>query len=357
MLKAVRNHTVQDAGAPFEVDPFTRSVIVPYSERVIGVVGDDRSEKVTFKIPNAIDGHDMPRSSRKYVAWRNVSGEPGTDELEMTEEADDYSLYTWTVRDKTAAAKGIVDFSLHFECDDPTTGAQIYRWGTRTCSDCEIMDSVNIALGTYAAIYLDGDTLVFADYAPVTNGVLDIKTVIVPDGTLEIAAAGKHDVGRYAYAEVVLPEVAVRVSNDGVVIAHIPGKDPTTHELSSEDCPAFLPENIKKGQTIFGVEGTFGGEPVSVTWRESAGQRINALIYEVKADGSASTSLISATSGSFNTVKGAPLVFIPPAGYTISLDAASSTGVYSQSSSRVANAPLALSITGDANIVITRTNV
>lgn len=221
---AIRTHTVRDAGAPFEVDSFTRKVIVPNAERVIGVVGDDRSEQVTFKIPNVIDGHNMPRCNRKYVAWRNVEGVPGTDALAIVEETKDYAIYAWTVRDGLTTAKGIVVFSLHFECDDPKTGRQIYRWGTHTCSDCEILDSVNVILGAYKAIYIDGETLVFADYATVEAHKIDLTSCVVPKDTFSIKELGKQDVSRYAYAEVSDPNIK--------------------------------PENIKRGVKILGVEGT-----------------------------------------------------------------------------------------------------
>ena len=202
MLRTTRNHNIKDANAPFEVDPFARKITVPYTGRVIGVVGDNCSEKVTFKIPKTIDGHSMASCTRKYVAWRNVYGEPGTDGLEIIEEGEEYVLYAWTVRDAITIAKGLVEFSLHFECDNPETGKQIYSWGTHTCSDCEILDSVNTIMGAYAAIYIDGDALVFSDYTPVREKTLELESGIIPEGTLEITEAGKHDVARYAYADI-----------------------------------------------------------------------------------------------------------------------------------------------------------
>lgn len=360
MIKTTRSHSIADAGMPFVVDPFTRKVTVPPTCRVIGVVGDSQSEKVTFQVPNTIDGHFMPNCVRKYVAWRNVVGEPGSDELEMVEQSDDYSIYGWVVRDATTVAKGLVDFSLHFECED-ANGKTIYRWGTNTCSDCEILDSVNTRLGTYAAIYIDGDTLVFADYTPITDGAIDLKSAIAPEGTLQITEAGKHDVGRYAYAEVVftennapsIPDVAVQVSNDGVIIAHLPGTtNSTTHELSSTDCPAFLPENIKKGQTIFGVEGTYGGEPASVTWSVSntvAGIAKPRIFYYSNGE-------VLVDINNMKTVTteiGAMLVVLPPNGYTLTLGTYS--GVTLLHAPTVVNEPAVFTITGDANIVVTYT--
>ena len=215
---ALKFNGIRDAGVPLVVDPFTRRVTVPATERVIGVVGDHCSEQVTFQIPRTIDHHDMQTSTRLYVSWRNVDGEPGSDELEVIEVTEDTILLGWTIRDKVAAAKGLVDFSLHFECYD--SGKLIYRWGTHTCSSCEILDSVNATLGAYAAIYIDDETLVFADYNPVHDEALDLTSCIAPTGTLEISEEGKHDVGRYAYADVKgVYETPIIEISEGVVKA------------------------------------------------------------------------------------------------------------------------------------------
>ena len=202
---AARNKGIQDAGAPLIVDHFHRRVTVPSTERVIGVVGDHLSEQVTFQIARHIDNHDMLEGCPiKYVAWRNVNGETGTDELTVVKEGSENEpmILGWTIRDRVAIAKGLVDFSLHFEKRDPVTNQKQYSWGTFKCTECEILDSVNSAPGAYEAIYIDGETLVFADYTPVVDGYINIETAIVPKDTVELTTEGKHDVARYAYAEV-----------------------------------------------------------------------------------------------------------------------------------------------------------
>lgn len=196
-----RSNGIQDAGVPLVVDPFTRKVTVPVTERVIGVVGDHCSEQVTFSLVRNIDNHDMTTCTESYVSWRNVDGEEGTDELAITEVTEDRILFGWTVRNAVTTAKGLVSFSLHFECWD-AAGKLVYKWGTHTCSECEILDAINTKMGGFAAIYIDGETLVFADYTPVRAETLELSSGIIPEGTIELTKAGTHDVGRYAYADV-----------------------------------------------------------------------------------------------------------------------------------------------------------
>jgi hypothetical protein len=202
------NHSpIKDTGAFFTIVPETREVTVPKTHKVIGVVGDHLAEQLTFEIPQYIDGHDIGGCARRYVSWANVDGEPGNDQLnELTERpegAKEGMLYfTWTIRDRLAAAKGLVQFSVHFE-DIDDQGVTLYHWGTTNCKNCEILDSVNHAVGTYKAIWVAGDTLVIEDYTPVEDGALVLETPgIVPEGTLTITENGLHEVGKYAQVDV-----------------------------------------------------------------------------------------------------------------------------------------------------------
>jgi hypothetical protein len=125
-------------------------------------------------------------------------------------------------------AKGLVSFSLHFETWEG--GKATYRWGTHACSECEILDAVNAKMGAFAAIYIDHTdgsdeaTLVFADYTPVREETLELQSGVIPEGTLEITEAGKHDVARYAYADVkaVFEDPIINIA-DGKVTAEANG--------------------------------------------------------------------------------------------------------------------------------------
>lgn len=267
------NHsTVKDTGAFFTIVPETRQVTVPQTHKIIGVVGDHMAEQLTFEIPQIIDGHDIAGCARRYVSWLNVDDVPGNDTLEeLTERpegAKEGMLYfTWTVRDLLAAIKGLVQFSLHFE-DVDANGERLYHWGTTNCKNCEILDSVNNALGAYAAIYVAEDTLIFSDYNAVEGKTLELETPgIVPEGTVEVSGGGTYDCGKYAQVRVVETFETPTISVDGSTgqITAEANDLEATHQLGAEDCADFVAANILKGKNVLGVTGTLEITPANLT--------------------------------------------------------------------------------------------
>ena len=262
---------IKDNGSFFVIDPASRKVTVPHAHKSISTVGDHNSEQVTFECPKTIDGHDIALCDYRYVTWSNVNGEVGHDELQIAKDVSDGAegmIYlSWTIRNALTVAKGVVQFSIHFECHDDNN-VILYRWSTTTCKDCEILDSVNAVLGAYQAVYVAGDTLVFADFNTVRDGILKIETNgLIPEGILPITENGTFDVGRYAQVDVSVEEKPpeITISEDGKVTA-TEGGATSEIQLSNEHNPNFLPENIKAGIDIFGVHGTYDQLPLIEGW-------------------------------------------------------------------------------------------
>ena len=255
---------IKDSGEYFVITPASRKVTVPHAHKSVGTVGDHNSEQITFVCPQMVDGHDVSQCARRYITWVNVKGEVGHDELNLSqvEQGEEGMIYlSWTIRNALTVASGIVQFSVHFE-DVDDKGATLYRWSTTTCKDCDILESINAVLGAYEAIYVSGDTLVIADYAPVKDNKLSIETNgIIPEGTMKIEKNGSYDVGEVAQVEVAvegdLPKI--NVTWDGVIIAETNfGQE--TLQLSEEHDPDFVARNIREGVNIFGTDGIYRGD-------------------------------------------------------------------------------------------------
>lgn len=278
---------IKDSGIKFQIVPSTRKITVPMANKVIGTVGDHNSEQVTIQCPKFIDGHDIKGCADHYVTWLNAKEELGHDRLVLVEEDEDYLYFAWNIRGNTTATAGLVSFSVHFE-DSTAEGTITYRWSTTECKECEVLDSINAAVGVFELLYVDDKTLVFADHTPVRDETLLLETPgIVPSGTKLINTNGHHDVHEFASVDVAVPSnftPNLTVENGGLVIADdgtpqnrvtkqldapiITVKDNgvvestthgmlTTHKLGVADDPDFKPEHIRMGTNVFGVTGTY----------------------------------------------------------------------------------------------------
>lgn len=256
-----QHNVIKDKGEYFVIDPNTRTVRVPTTHRVIGTEEDHLSEQITFVCPQFIDEHDISQCGRHYVSWLNTEGTPGHDELKIDRVEDGNVYFAWDIRSGLTLKKGVVQFSVHFEDVSSAGGSRLYKWSTATCSQCEILGSINAALGTYESVYVAGDALVFADYNPVKDSTLTLDGIgaLAPDGMITLTENGVHDVARFSQAEVkVLPRLAIdpdfgdiTASVNGVVCALMSGSSLVEYDAD------FVAENIKSGVKIFGLEGTY----------------------------------------------------------------------------------------------------
>ena len=280
-----------DRSAKLQIVPHSRTIVVPDTCKVIGTVGDHMSEQVTFQCPKDIDGHDIVNCTDHYVTWRTVEGDMGHDKLDKIEEDGECVYYAWTVRGHTTKVAGIVSFSVHFEdypvdagnpsaC--PTCGSDVtppsicetcgtkviyggvpsYSWSTTECKDCTILGSINGSRGAFELLYVEGDTLVFADHTPVRDETLLLNTNgVVPSGSMKITENGSHEVIGLISVDVAVPSSGtpkIIVSEDGTITATDDiGSNAVTEKLNNNHDPDFIAGNIRSGKKIFGVTGTY----------------------------------------------------------------------------------------------------
>lgn len=233
------NHSsIKDDGAKFQIIPSTRKIVVPQSHKVIGTLNEHNSEQLTFQCPKTIDGHDIANCAEKYISWTNAAGDEGSYEIKDIESDDENVYFPWLVDMGVTAAAGAVAFSVHFE-DFSESGELLYRFGTTSCKECQILDTHHHKGGAGASpsgyIKPKGTILIRADgkydvsqYASadvsVEGGGTDIpEGYIKPEGTYGITANGAHKVAPYEWVQVnVLPEMKLQektVTANGSVTA------------------------------------------------------------------------------------------------------------------------------------------
>lgn len=111
---------------------------------IVGVVGDKKSEMVTFKVPRFIDSHDISECDTHKVFWANIEtnneGEDEIAEVKVSETDENIVLLGWLIDDDVTQDAGPLAFSLRI-ADHNEEGQVIYRWKTVDGEGLSIADT------------------------------------------------------------------------------------------------------------------------------------------------------------------------------------------------------------------------
>lgn len=96
------------------IDPETRTINVPDSERLFGVQSDEKGERKYFRCKRFVgNGIDLSKLSLRVV-FQNASGlDTGRDKYIVTDlatDGEDYITFSWELSRKVTAYKGIISF-------------------------------------------------------------------------------------------------------------------------------------------------------------------------------------------------------------------------------------------------------
>lgn len=97
-----------------EIDADTRTMIIPDTERIFGVMSDEKGERKYFRCKRFVgNGIDLSKLSLRIV-FQNASGlETGRDKYIVTDlatDGEDYVTFSWELSRKVTAYKGIISF-------------------------------------------------------------------------------------------------------------------------------------------------------------------------------------------------------------------------------------------------------
>lgn len=163
------NHSnVIDDGALLQIIPTTRKVAVPSTHRVIGTVGDHKSEEITFQCPKIIDGHDVTACAEKYITWQNANGIVGVTTISEVTTDDDSMYFKWLISAGVTAAEGYIKFAVHF-VDTDVDNKILYQWSTTTNEELLVLPTIGGGSGG------DDDPTYIDPSADVMSAVADLQ--------------------------------------------------------------------------------------------------------------------------------------------------------------------------------------
>lgn len=213
-------HPVIDDDGVYVIDPGTREITYergadedPFSEQVI-IKGDYNSERLTFKIPKVIEGHDMSTCDIirvHYIVTDSASAASDKAFCDIPATArfvtgNDHLTFTWLVDKRVTQFSGPVSFAIQFACSEQTTqrieivdenGAPVldennektyeekpvvtyyYSWSTKPYSGLSVSDTI-VATDKQAAddFVSKYDTVVQEWYNDLANEIAVTRTAV-----------------------------------------------------------------------------------------------------------------------------------------------------------------------------------
>lgn len=96
----------------FSVNPESRTITVPDTEKIFGVFNDGNTERKHFRCPKVIgDGIDLT-TLHLYINYQNANGEKYPYLVEDVQADGDYITFSWLISPDVVSYKGTVKFVL-----------------------------------------------------------------------------------------------------------------------------------------------------------------------------------------------------------------------------------------------------
>lgn len=130
-------HPVIDGDSKYIIDPITRNISTPNSEKKILIQHDNNSERLTFECKRYIESHDLSLCNKVEVHYTNLSsssrqvsnGLYEVTDLVIDESDENKVVCSWLISDKGTKYAGTLEFLIKFACIDDEL-LETYSWHT-----------------------------------------------------------------------------------------------------------------------------------------------------------------------------------------------------------------------------------
>ena len=124
--EALAAAVVEPVNDIFEIDPETRVITVPASEKLFGVANDGNSERKHFRCPKIVGDNIDLSTMHLYINYQNANGQKYPYLVEDVQTDGDYITFSWLIGPDVVAYKGQIKFIVCAKKGDGT----IPEWNT-----------------------------------------------------------------------------------------------------------------------------------------------------------------------------------------------------------------------------------
>lgn len=110
----------------FEIDPETRVITVPASEKLFGVANDGNTERKHFRCPKVVGDNIDLSTMHLYINYQNANGDKYPYLVEDVQTDGDYITFSWLIGPDVVTYKGQIKFIVCAKKGDGT----IPEWNT-----------------------------------------------------------------------------------------------------------------------------------------------------------------------------------------------------------------------------------
>lgn len=124
--EALAASVVEPVNDIFEINPETRVITVPASEKLFGVANDGNSERKHFRCPKIVGDNIDLSTMHLYINYQNANGQKYPYLVEDIRIDGDYITFSWLIGPDVVAYKGQIKFIVCAKKGDGT----IPEWNT-----------------------------------------------------------------------------------------------------------------------------------------------------------------------------------------------------------------------------------
>ena len=130
-------HELRDTDTHFVIDPITREITNPNTEKTKLMQGDHNSEIYTFEIPKIVEGHDMSLCNAVRIHYNDISADKADSskdfyqvtDMQVDKEQPGTLVFSWLISGNATKYAGLLSFRIQFLCIDGD-GNVTYKWHT-----------------------------------------------------------------------------------------------------------------------------------------------------------------------------------------------------------------------------------